>query len=193
MIKRKSFVLTLCFLGLTVFDILLTFWGTPDLTDEGNPISAIFNLGWIALAVSNIFAIFIFALFAHIAFDKYKAPQFTADNFFEFYLMLFYNTKTMVVKPMFKLPKNWMPFFAMISFSACVSLIVGRVVVVLEWIAILLGFKESFYFMAREYLPFGRTDIWAFIIAFLVSVLVWMELQYVKVRKYTKNCREINK
>lgn len=185
--------MTLCFLGLTVLDILLTFMGTPDLTDEGNPISAIFKLGWIALIITNVIAIFIFAVFSHIAFEKYQTPRFTAESFFEFYLMLFYNTKTMVVKPMFKLPKNWMPFFAMISFSACVSLIAGRIVVVLEWIAILFGYENSLYFLLRENLPFGRTDIWVFILAFLISTLIWMEKQYKKIRKHTENCIEIDK
>ncbi len=192
MIKRKSFILTLFFLGLTVLDITLTFMGTPDLTDEGNPISAIFNFGWIALVISNVFAIVVFAVFAHIAFDRYKTPRFTAENFFEFYLMLFYNTKTIIVKPMFKLPKNWMPFFAMISFSACIALLAGRVVVVLEWIAVLLGHEHSLYFMVREHIPFGRTDIWVFILVFLVSTLIWMQNQFKKVRKYTENCGEID-
>jgi hypothetical protein len=73
---------------------VLTFLGTPDLSDEGNPISAIFDLGWFALVIANIIAIIVFSLFAHVAFDKYKTPCFTVKNFFEFYLMLFYNTKT---------------------------------------------------------------------------------------------------
>ena len=188
--KRKSLILTLIFLCLTVLDITLTFISTPDLTDEGNPISAVFNFGWLALLLTNVLAIAIFAVFAHIAFDRYKTPRFTAKNFFEFYLMLFYNTKTMVVKPMFKLPKNWMPFFAMISFSACVALIAGRIVVVLEWIAILLGYEHSLYFMVRNHIPFGRTDIWVFILAFLVATLIWMQKQFKKVRKYTENCLE---
>ena len=188
MLKRKSFVLTLSFLCLTVFDILLTFIGTPDLRDEGNPVSSVFEFGWIALIITNIIAVIIFALFSHIAFNKYRTPDFTVNSFFEFYLMLFYNTKTMVVKPMFKLPQNWMPFFAMISFSACVSLIAGRVVVVLEWIAILLGYEKSTYFMLREHIPFGRSDIWVFILAFLISTLLWMDNQYKKVRKNGENC-----
>ena len=192
MIGRKSLTLTLSFVLLTVADILLTFFGTPDLVDEGNPISAIFRFGWIALIITNIFAIVVFALFAHVAFDRYKTPRMSVDTFFEFYLMLFYNTKTMVVKPMFKLPRNWMPFFAMISFSACVALIAGRIVVVAEWIAILLGYEHSAYFMARAGIPLGRTDIWVFVVAFLISVIVWMEKEYKKVRKYAQNSAEID-
>ncbi len=192
MVKRKSFILTLCFLCLTVFDILLTFMGTPDLKDEGNPISAIFNFGWIALIITNIIAIAVFGLFAHIAFDKYKTPHIRVNSFFEFYLMLFYNTKTMIVKPMFKLPKNWLPFFAMISFSGCISLIVGRIVVVLEWIAVLLGYEDSFYFVLREHIPLGRTDVWIFVIAFLISVVVWMESEFRKVRQHSENCGEFD-
>ena len=191
MIRKKSFILSLIFLCLTIFDIVLTFLGTPDLSDEGNPISAIFDLGWLALVIANIIAIIVFSLFAHIAFDKYKTPYFTVKNFFEFYLMLFYNTKTMVVKPMFRLPKNWMPFFAMISFSACASLIAGRVVVVLEWIAILLGYKDSLYFVIRHHIPYGRADICVFVIAFLVSTLVWMNKEFKKVCEYTEKCEEI--
>lgn len=168
-------------------DIGLTSIGTPDLTDEGNPISSVLKMGWFALILTNVISVAVFALFSHIAFDRYKTPKFTAKSFFEFYLMLFYNTKTMVVKPMFKLPKNWMPFFAMISFSACIALIAGRIVVVIEWIAVLLGHKRSIYFMIRDYLPFGRTDIWVFILAFLISVLVWMQREYKKVRKITEN------
>lgn len=168
-------------------DIGLTSIGTPDLMDEGNPISSVFKLGWGALILTNIVAVAAFALFSHIAFDRYETPKITAKSFFEFYLMLFYNTKTMVVKPMFKLPKNWMPFFAMISFSACVALIAGRIVVVLEWIAVLLGYERSMYFWIRSYLPFGRTDVWVFVLAFLISVLVWMEKEYKKVSKITEN------
>lgn len=188
--KRKSFVLTLIFLCLTLLDITLTFISTPDLTDEGNPISAVFKFGWLALVLANVFAIAVFAVFANIAFDKYKTPCFTAANFFEFYLMLFYNTKTMIVKPMFRFPKNWMPFFAMISFSACVALIAGRIVVVLEWIAILFGYERSLYFMVRNHIPFGRTDIWVFILVFLLATLIWMQKEYKKVRKHTENCSE---
>jgi len=188
--ERKSLVPTLIFLSLTILDISLTMLATPDLTDEGNPISAFFKFGWIALLLANVFAIAVFAVFAYIGFDKYKTQYFTAQNFFEFYLMLFYNTKTMVVKPMFKLPQNWMPFFAMICSSACAALIAGRVVVVIEWIAILLGYERSAYFMVREHIPFGRTDIWVFILAFLVAILVWMQKEYKKIRKYTQNCSE---
>lgn len=190
--KRKSFIPTLIFLCLTVLDIGLTFLATPDLTDEGNPISMVFKFGWFALMLANMFAVAVFAVFAHISFDRYKTPVFTADNFFEFYLMLFYNTKTMVVKPMFKLPKNWMPFWAMISFSACIALLAGRVVVVLEWIAILLGQEYSMYFMIRQHVPFGRTDIWVFILAFLVSTLVWMQKEFKKIRKHTENCSKFS-
>ena len=192
MIKRKSFILTLVFLCLTVLDIFLTFTGTPDLRDEGNPISAILDFGWLGLILANVFAIAVFMVFAHIAFDKYKTPLFKVNNFFEFYLMLFYNTKTMIVKPMFKLPKNWMPFFAMISSSACAALIAGRVVVVLEWIAILMGYKHSAYFIIRKGVPLGRVDIWVFVLAFLVSTLVWMQKEFKKVRKYTEKQCGIN-
>lgn len=174
-----------------MLDIFLTAIGTPDLTDEGNPVSAILNLGWLGLVLTNLFAIAVFMLFAYLAFDKYKTPRLAVNNFFEFYLMLFYNTKTMVVKPMFKLPKNWMPFFAMISFSACMALIAGRVVVVLEWIAILLGHERSLYFMVRAHIPFGRTDIWVFILVFLLSTLIWMQKEFKKVRKCAENSREI--
>lgn len=186
MSNRKSLIWTLVFVFITVMDIGLTFTATPDLTDEGNPISSVLKLGWFALILTNVIAVAAFALFSHIAFDRYKTPKFTAKSFFEFYLMLFYNTKTMVVKPMFKLPKNWMPFFAMISFSACVSLIAGRIVVVLEWVAVLLGYRHSMYFWVRDYLPLGRTDVWVFILAFLISVLVWMQKEFKKVSKFTQ-------
>ncbi|MBR5273472.1 MAG: hypothetical protein IKU25_08820 [Clostridia bacterium] len=192
MFNKKSLVFTSSFLLLTVLDILLTFIGTPDLTDEGNPISAVFEFGWIALIITNLIALVIFALFSHMAFVRYKTPKIEVDNFFEFYLMLFYNTKTMVVKPMFKLPKNWMPFFAMISYAACIALIAGRIVVVAEWIAILLGYEHSAYFMVRVGIPLGRTDIWVFVLAFLISVIVWMEKEFKKVRKYSQNCTEID-
>ncbi len=192
MFNKKSLTFTLLFLILTISDILLTFIGTPDLVDEGNPISAVFEFGWIALMLTNIFAIVVFALFSHVAFVRYKTPKIEVNNFFEFYLMLFYNTKTMVVKPMFKWPKNWMPFFAMISYCACIALIAGRVVVVAEWIAILLGYEHSAYFMARAGIPLGRTDIWVFVVAFLISVIVWMEKEFKKVRKHSQNVAEID-
>ncbi|MBR5774020.1 MAG: hypothetical protein IKY44_04125 [Clostridia bacterium] len=80
----------------------------------------------------------------------------------------------------------------MISSSACAALIAGRVVVVLEWIAILMGYKHSAYFIIRKGVPLGRVDIWVFVLAFLVSTLVWMQKEFKKVRKYTEKQCGIN-
>ena len=163
--------------------MVLTFFGTPDLENEGNPISAIFNMGWLGLWLANIFAVLAFCLFSYIAFEKYVPKDISAESFFEYYLMLFYNRREMIVKPMMKFPKNWMPFFAMICYSACISLIAGRAVDVLEWIAVLLGYENSMYFVIRYFVPLGRFDIWVFIIAFLVSVLHWMQKGYRRAHK----------
>ena len=176
-IMKRFTTHTAIFILFTVADLVLTFIGTPDLKHEANPLSV---FGWYGLTAYNVLTVLIFALFAYIAFIKYRTKPIEANTFFEFYLMLFYNRREMIVKPMMKFPKNMMPFFAMISYSACKALIAGRIVVVLEWIAVLAGYSNSAYFIFRYFLPLQRVDIWIFIIAFLVCTAHWMNQEYKK-------------
>jgi hypothetical protein len=72
-VKKLKFWSLIIILILLVFaDGLLTFFNTPDLSMEGNPLVAKLGLGWGALAVANII-VFAF-VFAEINFFQARTP-----------------------------------------------------------------------------------------------------------------------
>ena len=177
--KTTFWACTITILILCLADGALTYIATPDLSLEGNPLVAYWGLGWPALFVANLLFIALFVAAAHYAFVKYKGPVISAKTYVEYMCILAFNQPGKFIWLLYKLPKNWKPFGAMMGYAGCFSFIIGRSIVVLEWVLHLSNSHLSdIYQTFRSHLFWHRIDILCAILSFTLLIIYWTIKEY---------------
>ncbi len=162
------------YLLLVLADGALTFYNTPDLSEEGNPLVTKLGLGWTALAVSNLIVLVLLFLLCRYSFMKYKTVIAPSRNWREYYSMLCFGRPDWFWQTWYKLPKHWNWFLAGMGFSGVFGLVAGRLVTVLEWGAVTLDVDADAYFRLRWAMPLHRVDIWMASIVTVVMFVIWL-------------------
>lgn len=170
----KKMWLYFVYLLLVLADGALTFYNTPDLSEEGNPLVAKLGLGWTALAVSNLTVLILLFLVCRYSFTKYKTVMVPSKNCREYYSILCFGRPDWFWQTWYKWPKYWGWFPAVMGFSGIFGLTAGRLVTVLEWVAVTLDVDTEAYFRFRRALPLHRVDVWVVVIVVTVMFMVWV-------------------
>ncbi len=175
--KSRSWIfLTILYILLCCVDGALTFYHTPDLRLEGNPLVAKLGLGWGALFIANTLGVLFYALTAR-AWGTYQLPTIQADSILDWDAKLFYGESAKKSWLFYRLPKNWKPFWHLLGFAFMPSLILARIIVVLEWA---IHDWSAWYTVLRGALPLHRVDFWAGILTALIFAVIWMLIYYRK-------------
>ncbi len=182
--KKMFFVLTSSYFILTVADLLLTFYATPDLAMEGNPLVTMLEFRWPGLIAVNIITFAIYFIMAYYAYIKYKSPVSAEKNDLRRFLAdITYGDPEKRSPGMTKLPKYWAPQIACLCFSVSTAMPFARLIVVAEWYLLINDIDAALFFSIVTIFPYGRIDFFiALILAWWLS-FVWIGLEYRKNQK----------
>jgi hypothetical protein len=107
-IRLEFSLLTLFFIVTRCWDIAATYFVTPDLEKETNPIVSIFGEGWTAVIV--IQAILVAVIITVNYFSLFKIvtnyPSQRAFSFKEFVAYHYFGEKQNLIKMLYRFPKN---------------------------------------------------------------------------------------
>ena len=170
--KYQWLWMTLLYLLLCCADGGLTYIHTPDLSLEGNPLVTHLGLGWGALFIANVLGLAVVAVSLWWA-CHYQLPLIRADGFWDYDAKLFYGENAKKIWLLYKLPKNWKAVGAWFGFALTPSLIIARIIVVLEWLS---EDWWDWYLALRRMI--WRTDVWAGILTFILFSMVWLWKSY---------------
>jgi len=179
---KKFRVFIIVELFLTLADMLLTFYNTPDLLKEGNPLVYKLGLGWPALIFINILFFLFFCVMAYYAFVVYKTRIYNVKNIREYMSQLLHGRPDKFWS-LFTLPKDWSSIFACSSISICIGSIASHLVVVTEWIATTFHFDLNAYSSFVNMLPFKSLFLCLGTITILITFVVWFCIEYNKSKK----------
>ncbi len=105
---KKFIIISILLIISRTFDAITTYFYTPDLSHECNPLISIFGLGWIHLIVVQVLLIGIaIYLFHFYTFKKVDTVEFNKNtNLKEFVSIFNFNNKNNFYKIFYKLPTN---------------------------------------------------------------------------------------
>ena len=167
--KKTAFIiLTTAYFLLTVSDLLLTFFATPDLSMEGNPLVQGFGMDWLGLIAVNVITYAAYFAMAYYAYIKYKSPLSQETGDIKRYLAdITYGDPDKAHYGMWRLPKYWAPQVACLCFSVATALPFARLIIVVEWYLLLNKIHAPLFFSIVAAFPLGRIDF------FIALVLAW--------------------
>lgn len=179
--KKKTvfIILTTAYFLITVADLLLTFFATPDLSMEGNPLVVNFKMDWFGLIAINVITFVIYFVMAYYAYIKYKSPLSSeTDDIRRFLADITYGDPNVKSIGMTKWPKYWAPQIACLCFSVSTALPFARLIIVAEWYLLIKGIYAPTFFDIVAIFPYGRIDY--FIALFIAWALtgVWIQLEF---------------
>ena len=177
--KIVFIVLTISYFLITVFDLLLTFFATPDLALEGNPLVVNFQMDWFGLVAINAITFVIYFVMAYYAYIKYKSPiSKETTDIRRFLADITYGDPNVKSIGMIKWPKYWAPQIACLCFSVATALPFARLIIVIEWYLIVNSIRAPLFFTIVAAFPYGRIDY--FIALFVAWALtgVWIRLEF---------------
>lgn len=142
--KYRFIRLSLGNLLIHLMDGLITFFNTPDLAREGNPLVSRFGYGWGALFLANLICFVLIVLCAW-SFCRYEHISIEADGIFDYYMKLFYGENYKPVWFWYKWPKNYRFIFPMYGYAFYWGLTAGAPVFVIGWILDMLNIYPSWW------------------------------------------------
>ena len=162
-----------------VLDLLLTYYATPNLRLEGNPLVLLLEFGWFDLILINFVTFFFYFLMCRYAFLRYRPVLSSETESLRRYLAdITYGDPEKANMGMWKWPKNWAPQIACLCWSVAVALPFARLFVVLEWALIIAKIPATSFFRFVAFFPYGRVDFFlAVLLAWGVS-FVWIALSF---------------
>lgn len=133
--KKKFFVYIFIYFILMVGDMVLTYIGTPDLKYEANPVVTVLGLGWGALIAHSMLGFLVYLGFVYYAFIRYRRPVLQCEGYKQYVSMLIYGCPDR--KKAAKKKTKYKNFFGVFGNALAVAYIIIRVIVVIDWLAIL--------------------------------------------------------
>lgn len=189
--KKKLFYFSCsAYLVTIILDLLFTYFATPNLLLEGNPLYDQLNFGWGGMILINVITFIGYVAMSYYAFIKYKPPFSKETDLKRYVAELNYGDPDGYVPMMWKLPKNWAPQTACLCWSVVCILPFCRMIIVLEWFIMLLGIRNAateIFFTVVSLFPMGRIDIVLAIIGAWILSFVWIR------KEFKQNLKEIEK
>lgn len=186
--NKKTYIFPIVYLILVCTDIFITYSTTPDLVFEGNPLVTVFGLGWGSLILANLIGFFIYVFCCYYCFEKYQTIVCGAKNVGEYISQITFDRTDKFVWIFYRVPKNWSPVVACLSYEVIWAFIAGRVITIFEWCLWHndVPFK-SYYIELKETFAYGRLDIVLLIAFSFILVSHWFFKEYAKSKeKYTQ-------
>ncbi len=174
--KAKFWILMSVYLLLALADGALTYYNTPDLSMEGNPLVARLGLGWGALIVANLLGLALLVVLFGFETFRYKTIYTKEVKLTRYCSQIVYHrpdkfwTGIMV--------KDFRPILAILGFVMPYALIVGRAIIVAEWVFITLRVPIDVYWRINQMLFFGHVEVFAAVAVAIALMLYWMNREF---------------
>lgn len=176
--KIKFFAAIITYLLLALADGGLTYYNTPDLSMEGNPLVAELGLGWGALAIANILTFVGFTLILYYYFFKYETVYTDETKLTRYWSQVVYGRPDKFWTGL--IPKRFGPFVAMLAFATIPAFIISRAIVVAEWICYTLDVDQSKYWAFERKFLFGNIHITVATVITIIAIIVFMYKEFKK-------------
>ena len=138
--KKKFLVFLALYIVLDCIDFLLTYIGTPDLMREANPLVMVYGYGWVALIISAIIHVLIFALIIYFVFARFKRSIISCEGFTQYLSMLYFDRPDKFIWTFYRFPKVsvfWRYFAACMGYLFVITSLLTKMLAIVEWIGIL--------------------------------------------------------
>lgn len=165
--KIKFITLTFMYFIITLADLLLTYFATPDLKHEGNPLVTTFQFGWKGLIITNVITFIVYFMMALYAYVIYKSPKSDEIEVMRYLADITYDDPEKVSRGMWRKPKHWSPQIACLCYSVSTALPFARLIIVVEWILLITNTYAPTFFSIVVFFPMGRIDY------FIAVFLAW--------------------
>lgn len=177
--KVEFWILIVLYTLLALADGLLTYINTPDLSFEGNPLVTKLGLGWGALATVNIVVFILLFSISYYSFFKYKTI-YTNETKFTAYCSQIINDRPDKFWS-FAIPKHIAPFLASAGYAGLYGLILGRAVLVFEWLCITFDatWSDGYFYFRNTYLH-GKFYVVVVMLITLFCMFFWLYKEYKK-------------
>ena len=173
--QLRFWMLIVTYTVLMLADGALTYFNTPDLSMEGNPLVANFGLGWGALAIANAVVFALLFCAAYYGFFRYQ-PRFNEETIFTCYVsQLLFDRPDRFWTGL--IPKHFAPVAAMFGVAMLYAGIVARVVVVAEWLTISFGWNWTLWWKIRANF-IDRVDLVLALVTWVIAAIGWFYKQY---------------
>ncbi len=174
--KVKFWLLMSVYLLLALADGALTFYNTPDLGMEGNPLVAKLGLGWGALFVANLLGLALLVVLFGFETFRYKTIYTKEVKLTRYCSQIVYHRPDKFWTGI--LIKDFRPILAILGFVMPYALIAGRAIIVAEWVCITLHVPIDAYWRINQMLFFGRVEIFVAVAVALALMLYWMNREF---------------
>ncbi|MBQ7379677.1 MAG: hypothetical protein IJW70_08405 [Clostridia bacterium] len=174
--KVKFWILMSVYVLLALADGALTFYNTPDLSMEGNPLVAKLGLGWGALLVANLLGLALLAVTFGYETFKYKTIYTKEVKLTRYCSQIVYHRPDKFWTGI--LIKDFRPILAILGFVMPYALIAGRVIIVAEWVCITLRVPIDVYWRINQMLFFGKVEIFVAVAVAIALMLYWMNKEF---------------
>lgn len=165
--KIKFILLTLLYFLITAADLTLTYFATPDLKYEGNPLVTNLQFGWKGLIITNVITFLVYFIMALYAYIIYKPPQSNEIEVMRYLADITYDDPEKTVWGMWKKPKHWAPQISCLCYSVSTALPFARLIIVIEWVLLISKTYAPTFFSVVAFFPMGRIDF------FIAVFLAW--------------------
>lgn len=142
--KYRFLRLSLGNLLIHLMDGLLTFFYTPDLAREGNPLVSRFGYGWGALFLANLIG-FLFIVLCAWCFCRYEHISIESTGVFDYFMKLFHGENYKPVWFWYKWSNNYRSMCAMLGYGIYWGLTAAEPVFVIGWIFDMLNVYPSWW------------------------------------------------
>lgn len=181
--KIKYWSLVSANLLLALADGGLTYWNTPDLTMEANPLVSKLGLGWGALGTVNIVILGLLFWLAYYSFFQYKTVYTKETKFTAYISQIVYGRPDKFWTGL--IPKHIAPYMGALGPSLLWGCIGARIVVIFEWLCITFGWRYRYdwtmaYFRFRKVYCFGRPDVIVAVVIGYICFFAWFYREFQK-------------
>lgn len=164
---------------MTVADLWLTYLATPNLELEGNPLVAVYSLGWGTLISVNAVTLAFYILMAWYAFYRYKPRKSSETKSLKRYLSdITYDNPEQGKFGMLRIPKHWSPQIACLCYSVVAALPFARCIIVIEWFLLYTHSFAPLFFKIVACFPLGRIDFFVAVILAWILSGVWIRREF---------------
>lgn len=168
-IRLEFFLLTLFLIVTRCWDIAATYFVTPNLEKETNPIVSIFGQGWIAVIIIQAILVAVIIALNYFSLFKIKTsyPSQRGCSFKDFIAYYYFGEKQNLIKMLYRFPENKKVLIKALGYILPRALIVISIFISMSSTLLIVNddYRE-FYDVAKPYYYIVMVAI-----VFLFSVL----------------------
>jgi hypothetical protein len=179
---RKFILLSLLVVISRFYDVVTTYFYTPDLKNETNILVVFFGAEWTSVIITQSLLVGLIVLLLYYYLFKFN-PTYPADKNLtlkQFSSYLYFNDTTSFSKLFYKLPNNKKTLLASTGYVVSMTLIC---------VSLIVGTSTTFLLLSDKYQQLYKNGIQTSLFVIIVALALWFSIRFFKLefRKYKYN------